>query len=90
MATKANYDIKLISAVGPGLIAARTGTANHFTVYTGYTAAVKSANTEDPRDLIDFVIEGPSEPGPLRFSNNDGDGSMDVTYTPLLQGIFKI
>ena len=52
--------------------------------------AQSAKGIKDPRDEIDFQIEGPSEPGPLSTDANDDDGSLDVTWTPLLRGEYKI
>lgn len=83
------WDISKVSAAGPGLIAARTATPAHFTIYfRDYNRKVAAtlSKQDDPRENMDFIIEGPSEPGPLTCSSNLEDGSVDVTYTPLLQG----
>ncbi|RWS26157.1 Cheerio / Filamin-A/C -like protein [Leptotrombidium deliense] len=88
---KVNWDIKKISAIGPGLIQGNTAVPCHFNIYTGFFPGSRScAGQDDPRDALDFKIEGPSEPGPLKCSNNDEDGSVDVDWTPLLQGDYKV
>ncbi|RWS17761.1 Cheerio / Filamin-A/C -like protein [Dinothrombium tinctorium] len=86
-----NYSIKNISAIGPGLLQGQTAVPCHFTIYTGYFPGSQSSKgVPDPRDALDFEIEGPSEPGPLNCSNNDEDGSVDVDWTPLLPGDYKV
>ena len=86
-----SYDIKKISAVGPGLISAQTGVLAHFAVYTGYfPSSAQCAHMADPRPLLDFHIEGPSEPEPLKCHNNDTDGSLDCSWTPVLQGEYTV
>lgn len=85
------YDIRKISAVGPGLITAQTGVLAHFTVYTGYFPdSAQCAHMADPRSKLDFHIEGPSEPEPLKCSNNDTDGSLECSWTPVLQGEYTV
>lgn len=93
MASKfADYDINKISAAGPGLVQAQTGVANHFTIYfSDYSAIKVRANPhEDVREALDFQFEGPSAPGPLTCTSNITDGSVDVSYTPLLRGTYSL
>lgn len=84
------WDVSKTSAIGPGLITAQTGVPAHFTIYFGEYSALKRNPDDDPRDCLDFQFEGPSAPGPLTCSSNVADGSVDVLYTPLLRGKYKL
>lgn len=87
-----DYDINKISATGPGLVQARTGVANHFTIYFSDYSALKAREhpDEDIREALNFLFEGPSAPGPLTCTSNIADGSVDVSYTPLLRGTYNL
>jgi len=89
---KLTYDVSKVSAAGPGLVTAKTGSPAHFTLYfKDYSAMERAAHPEeDIRDLLDFQFEGPSQPGPLTCSSNVSDGSVDVSWTPLLRGTYSL
>ena len=89
---KLEYDVTKVSATGPGLISGRTAVPAHFTLYFSDYSAIERAShpDEDIRDLLDFQFEGPSEPGPLTCSSNITDGSVDVSWTPLLRGTYNL
>ena len=90
--TGKKWDVGKTSAIGPGLISAKTAIPNHFTIYfADYSAIEQRKNPEDdPRDCLDFGFEGPSAPGPLTCMSNIADGSVDVSYTPILAGTYKL
>ncbi|RWS08418.1 Cheerio / Filamin-A/C -like protein [Dinothrombium tinctorium] len=78
-------DINDITAVGPGLVTGETGGICHFNVYINRRKA-----NYDVKDFLEFFMEGPSEPIPLRCADNEQDGCIDVTYSPILPGEYKI
>ena len=88
----ANYDINKISAAGPGLVQAQTGLANHFSIYfSDYSATEAQRNPQnDVHQALEFEFEGPSAPAPLTCKTNISDGSVDVSYTPLLRGLYDL
>jgi hypothetical protein len=91
--TPATWDINKISAIGPGLISAQTAVPAHFTIYfKGYkpNPLGDSEDSDDPRVNLDYQLEGPSEPGPLTCYSNKDDGSVDVSYSPLLPGRYQL
>ena len=85
---KLHIDVNKITAAGPGLVNARTNLPANFTVYT-------HCDQETPvpigtEDGLDCSIEGPSTPIPFVCQNSIEDGSVNVSWTPLLAGEYKI
>ncbi|RWS29786.1 Cheerio / Filamin-A/C -like protein [Leptotrombidium deliense] len=72
-----------VIAVGPGLVIGRTGEVNHFNVYF-------SNRSNESKQNVEFFMEGPSEPVPLQCIENSDDGSIGVSYSPILSGEYKI
>ena len=92
-----NYDITKISATGPGLIQAQTGLSNHFSIYFSDYSVIQElchSRLENPYNFfhqaLEFEFEGPSAPAPLTCKTNISDGSVEVSYTPLLQGLYDL